>query len=69
MTKILIYFTLILTGAFGWSLSHPKNQAALIPEIALCHSQATDMVAFLDDPDFASFHPSPLPWILWRWVK
>ncbi|MDO9554320.1 dienelactone hydrolase family protein [Rhodonellum sp.] len=60
MVKIVFYFNLILFSLLGWKLSPSSNQAVL-PEITLCHATGpSEMLAFLDDPKFVSFHPSPV---------
>ncbi|EOZ95468.1 dienelactone hydrolase-related protein [Indibacter alkaliphilus LW1] len=60
MHKIFISISLILTGMFafwinGSERSEPNN------EITICHTGPSEMIAFLDDPAFVAFHPSPVP--------
>lgn len=60
MLKIVLYSNLILFMLLGWKFSPPSNQVAP-KEITLCHATGpSEMLAFLDDPKFISFHPSPV---------
>jgi carboxymethylenebutenolidase len=60
MYKIIIYFNLILIGLIGWKVSE-KETAVISNDITMCHTGPSEMIAFLDDPKFVAFHPSPVP--------
>ncbi len=61
MTKIFIYLSLIFAAIVSWIISQQQPKTNSPDEITVCHAQPTDMVAFLDDPNFISFHPAPMP--------
>ena len=60
MYKIIIYLNLILIGLIGWKVSE-KETVIVSDEITMCHTGPSEMIAFLDDPKFVAFHPSPVP--------
>jgi len=60
MYKIIIYLNLILIGLIGWKVSE-KETLIVSDEITMCHTGPSEMIAFLDDPKFVAFHPSPVP--------
>jgi carboxymethylenebutenolidase len=57
MTKILLIFSFLLTANFWWTNSS-NNNVSNTKDLTYCIS-VNDMSVFLDDPDFASFHPIP----------
>lgn len=60
MHKLLIYISFMLVGLLGWWVSNTGNQTQS-DEITICHTGPSEMIAFLDDPAFVAFHPSPVP--------
>ncbi|UJP63419.1 dienelactone hydrolase family protein [Mongoliitalea daihaiensis] len=62
MFKLTIYFQVFLIGLLAWSQRTSNSEKEIIaPAITLCHSGPSEMIAFLDDPTFVAFHPSPIP--------
>lgn len=59
MHKIIISLSLILTGILTLWISKSEKTAS-IDEITICHTGPSEMMAFLDDPEFVAFHPSPI---------
>lgn len=61
MFNLTIYFQVFLLGLIAWSQVQPaKLGTVATPAISLCHSGPSEMIAFLDDPTFVAFHPSPV---------
>ncbi|TVP43425.1 MAG: dienelactone hydrolase [Mongoliibacter sp.] len=60
MYKIFTYISFILTGMFALWASH-SEKSEFSEEITICHTGPSEMIAFLDDPAFVAFHPSPIP--------
>ncbi|PRY87048.1 dienelactone hydrolase family protein [Mongoliibacter ruber] len=60
MHKLLIYISFLLVGLFGWWVSTTETQVQS-DQITICHTGPSEMIAFLDDPAFVAFHPSPVP--------
>lgn len=59
MSKIILYFQFSLIGLLGWLFFQSEEQPAT-NEITICHTGPSEMIAFLDDPKFVAFHPSPV---------
>jgi carboxymethylenebutenolidase len=60
MSKIILYFHLILIGLLGVFFSK-EEKLTLSDEITICHIGPSEMIAFLDDPEFIALHPAPIP--------
>jgi carboxymethylenebutenolidase len=60
MSKIVLYFHLILIGLLGVIFSK-EEKLPISDEITICHTGPSEMIAFLDDPKFVAFHPAPVP--------
>jgi carboxymethylenebutenolidase len=60
MSKIILYFHLILIGLLGVFFSK-EEKLTLSDEITICHTGPSEMIAFLDDPEFIALHPAPIP--------
>jgi carboxymethylenebutenolidase len=58
MLKISLYIHIVLIGLLGYYFNHDKV-ANSSEEITICHTGPSEMIAFLDDPKFLSFHPAP----------
>ncbi len=63
MSKLIVFISFILSGSFMWFSLAPKPSLPqnYTDEITLCITASADMKVFLDDPNFAALHPSPLP--------
>lgn len=59
MHKIIISMSLILTGILTLWLSR-SEKSETSDDITICHTGPSEMMAFLDDPEFVAFHPSPI---------
>ncbi|MGY6545814.1 MAG: dienelactone hydrolase family protein [Cyclobacteriaceae bacterium] len=51
--------SLIITGILTLWLSR-SEKAEKSDDITICHTGPSEMMAFLDDPEFVAFHPSPI---------
>lgn len=58
MLKISLYISIILFSFFGFYFAQdlPTKSSE---EITICHTGPSEMIAFLDDPQFLAFHPAP----------
>lgn len=62
MFKLTFYFQMFFIGLLALGQLQPSDkQIDLVPAITICHSGPSEMIAFLDDPRFVAFHPSPIP--------
>ncbi|GHB25268.1 dienelactone hydrolase family protein [Mongoliitalea lutea] len=62
MFKLTLYFQAFFLALLAWNQLKPVNDTnELAPAITMCHSGPSEMIAFLDDPTFVAFHPSPIP--------
>jgi carboxymethylenebutenolidase len=59
MSKIILYFHLILIGLLGVFFSK-EEKLTLSDEITICHTGPSEMIAFLDDSKFVALHPAPV---------
>ncbi|MBW3466727.1 dienelactone hydrolase family protein [Arthrospiribacter ruber] len=59
MHKLFISMSLIITGILTLWLSR-SEKAEKSDDITICHTGPSEMMAFLDDPEFVAFHPSPI---------
>jgi carboxymethylenebutenolidase len=59
MQKLILYFNLILIGLLGWPTATPTEKP-LETDITICHTGPSEMLAFVDDPEFMKFHPAPV---------
>ncbi|MGY6523006.1 MAG: dienelactone hydrolase family protein [Mongoliitalea sp.] len=62
MFTLTLYFQAFFLALLAWNHLKPIDATnELAPAITLCHSGPSEMIAFLDDPSFVAFHPSPIP--------
>lgn len=58
MQKLTFIIQLILVALLGWN-SETAHNANIDSEMTICHTGPSEMMAFVDDPKFMGFHPSP----------
>lgn len=57
MSKIIVFIHFIAISLMGLFYATKKENT---PEMTMCHTGPSEMMAFLDDPKFVAFHPAPI---------